>query len=94
MGTGNGAFRTLSTTASIPFGSIGNNSSTSVSVVVTGCLLNDIVLLGLPSAISSGLSFIGHVTTANGLEVDAVNATNSTINQSTQTFRITVLNYA
>ena len=93
MGTGNGAFRTLSTTASIAFGSIGNNSSTSVSVVVTGCLLNDIVLLGLPSAVSSGLSFIGHVTTANGLEVDAVNATNSTINQSTQTFRVTVLNY-
>ena len=94
MGTENGAFRTLSTTASIAFGSIANNSSTSVSVVVTGCAINDIVLLGLPSAISSGLSFIGHVTTANGLEVDAVNATNSTINQSTQTFRITVLNYA
>jgi hypothetical protein len=94
MGTGNGAFRTLSTTASIAFGSIANNSSTSVSVVVTGCSINDIVLLGLPSAISSGLSFIGHVTTANGVEVDAVNATNSTINQSTQTFRITVLDYA
>lgn len=94
MGTGNGAFRALSTTASIAFGSIANNSSTSVSVVVTGCLLNDIVLLGLPSAVSSGLSFIGHVTTANGVEVDAVNATNSTINQSTQTFRITVLDYA
>ena len=94
MGTGNGAFRTLSTTASIAFGSISGNSSTSVSVVVTGCAINDIVLLGLPSAISAGLSFIGHVTTANGLEVDAVNATNSTINQSTQTFRITVLDYA
>ena len=94
MGTGNGAFRTLSTTASLAFGSISNNSSTSVSVVVTGCAINDIVLLGLPSAISSGLSFLGHVTTANGLEVDAVNATNSTINQSTQTFRVTVLNYA
>jgi hypothetical protein len=94
MGTGNGAFRTLSTTASIAFGSITNNSSTSVSVVVTGCSINDIVLIGLPSAISSGLSFLGHVTTANGLEVDAINATNSTINQSTQTFRVTVLNYA
>jgi hypothetical protein len=93
MGTGNGAFRTLSTTASIAFGSISGNSSNSVSVVVTGCAINDIVLLGLPAAISAGLSFIGHVTTANGLEVDAVNATNSTINQSTQTFRVTVLDY-
>jgi len=94
MGTGNGAFRTLSTTASIAFGSITNNSTNSVSVVVTGCSLNDIVLLGLPSAVSNGLSFLGHVTTANGIEVDAINATNSTINQSTQTFRVTVLNYA
>ena len=94
MGTGNGAFRTLSTTASIAFGSISGNSTNSVSVVLNGCGINDIVLLGLPSAVSNGLSFIGHVTTANGLEVDAVNATNSTINQSTQTFRVTVLNYA
>jgi hypothetical protein len=93
MGTGNGAFRTLSTTASIAFGSVAGNSSNSVSVTVTGCLLRDVVLLGLPSAVSAGLSFIGHVTTTNGVEVDAVNATNSTINQSTQTFRVTVLNY-
>ena len=93
MGTGNGAFRTLSTTASIAFGSITGNSTNSVSVTVTGCLLSDIVLLGMPSAVSSGLSFLGHVTTANRVEVDAINATNSTINQSTQTFRVTVLNY-
>lgn len=93
MGTGNGAFRTLSTTASINFNSISANSTNSVSVVVTGCQLNDIVLLGLPSAVCEGLSFEGHVTTAGGLEVDAVNATGSLKNQSTQTFRITVLNY-
>jgi hypothetical protein len=93
MGTGNGAFRTLSTTASIAFGSVAGNSSNSVSVTVTGCLLRDVVLLGLPSAVSAGLSFLGHVTTTNGVEVDAVNATNSTINQSTKTFRVTVLNY-
>jgi hypothetical protein len=93
MGTGNGAFRTLSTTASVNFGSISANSTNSVSVVVTGCAINDIVLLGLPSTVCEGLSFEGHVTTAGGLEIDAVNATGSSKNQSTQTFRITVLNY-
>jgi len=93
MGTGNGAFRTLSTTASINFGSISANSTNSVSVVVTGCKLNDIVLLGLPSAVCEGLSFEGHVTAADGLEIDAVNATGSQKTQSAQTFRITVLNY-
>jgi hypothetical protein len=39
------------------------------------------------------VSFEGHVTTANGLEIDAVNATGSSKTQSTQTFRVTVLNY-
>ena len=94
MGTGNGAFRTLSTTASINFGQINANNTNSVSVVVTGCKINDIVLLGLPTAICEGLSFEGHVTTADGIEVDAVNATGSQKTQSAQTFRITVLNYA
>ena len=85
--------RTLTTTASLAFGTILNNSSNSVSVVVTGAAINDIVLIGFPSAISQGLSFIGHVTTGNSVEIDAVNATNSSINQSTQTFRIAVIGY-
>lgn len=93
MGTGNGAFKTLSTTASLYFGSVGNNSTNSVSVTVTGTVLGDIVLLGFYSSPSSGISFIGHTATTNQIEVDCVNATNSTINPATATYRITVLNY-
>jgi hypothetical protein len=85
--------RTLTTTASISFGTVLNNSSNSVTVVVTGASLNDIVWVGLPSALSAGLSFLGHVTTADICEVDAINATNGSIEQSTQTFRITVIGY-
>lgn len=85
--------KTLTTTASLSFGTIGGNSSTSITVSVTGASINDIVLLGLPSGISAGLSFLGHVTTANEVEVDAVNATNSNKIQSTQTYRITVIGY-
>ena len=85
--------RTLTTTTSIYFGTVGSNSTNSVSVVVTGCQINDIVLLGLPASNPNGLSFIAHCTTTNGLEVDAVNATNGNITPATATYRITVIGY-
>lgn len=85
--------RTLTTTASIYFGAVGGNSTNSVSVVVTGCQLNDIVLLGLPANSPQGVSFLGHVTTANGLEIDCVNSTNGSQTPATATYRITVIGY-
>lgn len=85
--------RTLTTTASINFGTITNNSSATANVTVTGAAVNDVVLLGLPAALEQGLSFIAHVTTANTVEVDAVNATNGNITQGAETFRVTVIGY-
>jgi len=85
--------RTLTTTAALNFGLVGSNSTASLNVTVTGCALNDIVLLGLPSAVCQGLSFFGHVTTGSVVEVDAVNATNGNITQSSQTYRVTVIGY-
>jgi hypothetical protein len=85
--------RTLSTTASLNFGSVGSNSSTSITIAVTGAAINDIVLLGLPSAISEGLTFFGHVIATDQVHVDAVNATNASKTQSAQTFRISVIGY-
>jgi hypothetical protein len=84
---------TLTTTASLAFGSISGNSSTSITVAVTGASLNDIVLLGIPSAVCEGLSFFGHVVAADQVHVDAVNGINNSASQSTQTFRITVIGY-
>jgi hypothetical protein len=85
--------KTLTTTASLAFGSVGSNSSTSITVAVTGASLNDIVLLGIPSAVSEGLTFFGHVVATDQVHVDAVNATGAGKNQSTQTFRVTVIGY-
>jgi len=84
---------TLTTTASLAFGTVGANDSTSITVAVTGAAINDLVLLGLPSAVSEGLTFFGHVVATDQVHVDAVNATNSSKAQSTQTFRITVIGY-
>lgn len=88
-----GSIKTLTTTSSIYFGQVNSNSTNSVSVVVTGCALNDIILIGLPSTVDNGLSFSGHVTTANGLEIDCINATNGNITPATATYRITVIGY-
>jgi hypothetical protein len=85
--------KTLTTTASLAFGSVNSNSSTSITVSVTGCAINDIVLLGIPSAVSEGLTFFGHVVATDQVHVDAVNATGAGKNQSTQTFRVTVIGY-
>ena len=88
------AFQILTTTASIYFGQVNSNSTNSVSVVVTGSAVNDIVAIGLPNGINNGLTFLGHVTTANGVEVDCVNATNGNITPATATYRIMVFNFS
>jgi len=84
---------TINVTTSLNFGSVGANSSTSITVAMTGVNLNDLVLLGLPNAISEGLTFFGHVVAADQVHVDAVNATGSSKTQSAATFRITVIGY-
>jgi hypothetical protein len=84
---------TINVTTSLNFGSVGANSSTSITVAMTGVNINDLVLLGLPNAISEGLTFFGHVVAADQVHVDAVNATGSSKTQSAATFRITVIGY-
>jgi hypothetical protein len=84
---------TVTTLTSLNFGSVGANSSTSITVALTGAAINDIVLLGIPTAISEGLTFFGHVVAADQVHVDAVNATNGSKTQSAVTFRITVIGY-
>lgn len=84
---------TINVTTSLNFGSVPNNSSTSITISVPGALLNDIVLLGLPAGLTEGLSFLGHVVAADQIHVDAINATNSSRTQNAATFRITVIGY-
>jgi hypothetical protein len=84
---------TLTVTTSLNFGTVANNSSSSITVSITGAAVNDIVLLGVPTAVSEGLTFFGHVVAADQVHVDAVNATNASKTQSAVTFRITVIGY-
>ena len=93
MGTGNGAFRTLSTTTSVTFGTVAAHDQHYRDVVVTGTAVNDIVLVGLPSAISAGAVIQGVAYKANTVCLSCVNSDNTSIDVNTATYRITVLNY-
>lgn len=84
---------TVTTLTSLNFGTVANNSSNSITVSITGAAVNDVVMLGIPSAVSEGLTFFGHVVAADQVHVDAVNATNANKTQSAVTFRITVIGY-
>lgn len=88
-----GTSKTLTTTASINFGSVPNNSTVTAQVTITGASANDLTLMGLPTSLCAGLSFFAHVVSANTVEIDCVNATNGTIVQSQQTFRVTLIGY-
>jgi hypothetical protein len=87
------SIKTITTTVTLSFGTVNANDTTSVSTTVTGVSANDIVLLGLPTALSAGLAFYAHVSAADIVEVDAVNGTNTSRTQSPQTFRITAIGY-
>jgi hypothetical protein len=85
--------RTLTAITYTTFGLVQSNNVVSKIVTITGCQLNDIVLLGLPADIEEGLAFSGHVVTANQIHIDALNVTGSGKTQNATTFRVTVIGY-
>jgi len=93
MGTDNGAFRTLSRLASVTFGTVAGNDQHYRDVVVTGATVNDIVLVGLPSAVSAGIVIQGVVYKANTVCLSAMHADTGSVALNTATYRITVLDY-
>jgi hypothetical protein len=85
--------RTLTAVTYTTFGLVPSNNVISKTVTITGCQLNDIVLLGLSADIEEGLAFSGHVVTANQIHIDALNVTGSGKTQNATTFRVTVIGY-
>jgi hypothetical protein len=85
--------RTLTTLASVTFGTLAGNDQHYRDVVVTGAAVNDIVLVGLPSAVSSGIVIQGVVYQANTVCLSAVHADTGSVDLNTATYRITVIGY-
>ena len=84
---------TLTLLTSVSFGTLASNDQHYRDVVVTGAAVNDIVLVGLPSAISAGAIIQGVVYAPNVVCLSCVNADSVPRDVNTATYRITVIGY-
>jgi len=83
----------VTTLASVTFGTLASNDQHYRDVVVTGATVNGIVLLGLPSAVSAGAIIQGVVYQANTVCLSCTNADSVSRDVNTATYRITVIGY-
>ena len=83
----------VTTLASVTFGTVNANDQHYRDVVVTGASVNDIVLLGLPSAVSAGAVIQGVAYKTNTVCLSCSNCDNTSIAVNTATYRITVIGY-
>ena len=84
---------TVTTLTSVTFGTLAANDQHYRDVVVTGALVNDIVLVGLPTAISAGAIIQGVVYKTNTVCLSCINADSVPRDVNTATYRITVIGY-
>jgi hypothetical protein len=88
-----GSSQTLTTIASIPFGTLSGHSTSAGNVTVTGAAVGDLVLIGLPAAVSGGVVVQGVVFAANTVCMTAINGANTSKTVGTADYRITVIDY-
>jgi hypothetical protein len=84
---------TVTTLTSVTFGTVAGNDQAYRDVTVTGAAVNDVVLLGLPAAVSAGAVIQGVVYKTNTVCLSCTNADITSINVNTATYRITVIGY-
>ena len=85
--------QTLTTTASIDFGTLAGHSTSAGNVTVTGATVGDLVLVGLPTVVSAGVVVQGVVFAANTVCMTAINGSNSSKTVGAGDYRITVIDY-
>ena len=85
--------QTLTTTASIDFGTLAGHSTSAGNVTVTGAAVGDLVLVGLPTVVSAGVVVQGVVFAANTVCMTAINGANSSKTVGAGDYRITVIDY-
>lgn len=91
IGGGTPISKILSATATLDFPSISTNTSSDLTITVTGATTGSSVELGLTSSPTAGIVFMGFVSAADTVTVRAFNVTGSSINPASQSFRATVL---
>lgn len=84
---------TVTTLASVTFGTVAGNDQHYRDVTVTGAEINNVVLLGLPAAVSAGAVIQGVVYKTNTVCLSCTNADTGSLAINTATYRITVIGY-
>jgi|RhiMetdeSRZDD1v2_1073273.scaffolds.fasta_scaffold79297_3 hypothetical protein len=86
--------KVISILVSHDFDLIPGNSSSSLSVVVPGASLTDVVMIGVPpETAASMLIYSGHVESADSVLLRVNNVSSSFINPPSATFRIVVIEF-
>jgi hypothetical protein len=85
--------QTLTTTASLSFGTLAGHSTSAGNVTVTGAAVGDLVMVGLPAVVSGGIIVQGVVFAANTVCMTAINGSNASKTVGTADYRITVIDY-
>lgn len=84
---------TVTTLCSVSFGTVAGSDQHYRDVVVTGAAINDIILIGLPSVVSSGAIVQGVAYKANTVCLSCANSDSIARDVNTATYRITVIGY-
>lgn len=85
--------RLLTTTASITFSPVGASTTSDITIALTGCSVNDVVMIGPPASITAGLNFTGYVSAAGVVSLRASNVTGASITPATATYRVTTMGF-
>ena len=78
----------ITTTAVLDFPSISANGVETLDVTLTGVTTNDVIMLGPPTGIESGLTFCAVVTSDNTVEVRVHNNNGGSTNPASATWRV------
>ena len=81
----------VSNTATLDFPSIASNGVEELTVTVTGAAVGSTVILGAPSTINSGLTWIGFVSATDTVTIRLHNNTGGSVNPASATWKATVI---
>ena len=84
---------TLTTTATLDFPNIGAGLTVGLQVTLRGVVANDVILLGPPTAIEGGLTWVGYVLDNDTVMVRLMASAAGAINPASGLWRNSALKY-
>lgn len=94
IGTGTPITRQLSTATSITWPALAPGIAQDQTIAMAGAAINDIVTVGLPASVTSGIVFEGRVSSAGVVALRATNASTGTLTPTGGTYRLGVQGFS